>query len=352
MIKACAYGEISLKFKPDDNNLFSSLPQKLNFYISSQEAYFLSNLTNFKNSGILVSALHDDFLKDLIFRQLNKFKIKTSNIILSKKGRNSIIFEDSENNFVKKSLIDRKLSLIDNFDFEEYYFKNIFSKCSHFHVSATTPSLSNKAMYNSVRALRLAKEMELETSCNINYNPNLWNYKTGFNKVDPERIISEIGNYCDYITGDIEDVTKIFKFEADNNNNEISYYENILLNLSKRFPHAKAVALLIRENNNHTINLGSVLYLREINQFYFSPNNFNKFKFFKVKKINDDSGVTAAFSAGLVYGLNKYKSFQYALDFALSNSILKYNFKGGFNYSSIEEIKQVMYKLKTKQIIF
>jgi len=351
MIKACAYGEISLKLKPENNTLFTSLPQKLNFFISCPEAYFLSNLTNFKNSAILVSAIHDDFLKDLIFRQLNKFKIKTSNIILSKKGRNPIIFEDSDNNFIKKNIIDRKLSLIDNFEFDEYYFKNIFLKCNHFHISAITPSLSNKAMYNSIRALRLAKEMDIETSCNINFNPNLWNYKTGYNKVDPDRIITEIGNYCDYLTGNIEDITKIFNFEAGNNiNYNISNYENILLNFSKRFPHAKSVAMIITENNNNIINIGSVLYLREINQFYFSPNNYNKFKFFKVKKINDDNGITAAFTAGLVCGLNKYKSPQQALDFALSNSILKYNFKGGFNYSSLEEVKQVMNKLKTKQI--
>ncbi|MBN2547144.1 MAG: hypothetical protein JXB50_15185 [Spirochaetes bacterium] len=353
MIKACAYGEISLKFNPDENTSFSSIPQKLNFFVSSPEAYFLSNITNFKNKATLITAVHDDFLKDLIFRQLNMFKINTSNIILSKKGRNPIIFEDSNQNFLKKIHFDRKSSLIDTFDFEEYNFKNTFLKCNHFHISAITPSLSNKAMYNCIRALRLAKEMELETSCNLNFNSNFWNYKTGYNKIDPERIITEIGNYCDFLSGDIEDIKKIFNFETGNNTNyNLSHYENILLNLSKRFPHAKVAAIIISKNSNDMINFGSVLYIREINQFYFSPNNVNKFKFFKVKKTNDINGIKEAFSAGLVYGLNKYKSPQHALDFALSNSILKYNYKSGFNYSSLEEIKLLMNKIKTKQIYF
>ncbi|HPO50487.1 MAG TPA: PfkB family carbohydrate kinase, partial [Spirochaetota bacterium] len=126
--------------------------------------------------------------------------------------------------------------------------------------------------------------------------------------------------------------------ESDN----LIYYENLLLQISKRFPHIKIIALSIRKSLSASSNfLGAVLYKRETNQFYFSPNSGGNYETVRLEPINDRVGSGDAFAAGFIYALSKYDNLQETLDFALASSILKHTYKGDFNYATVKEVEDI-----------
>lgn len=351
-MKASAFGEIIFEISPYENNFFLNNSDKVSLSIFSNELFFLSNIANFNGKSYYISALPDNFLKDYISRRLNEFKIKDYGITFSKKGRHSILFSEKETEFDKKDVFERRGSVFDNLLFEDLKFNNIFSKSDHFHLSTITPALSYNVMDITLRALRLAKEMGLEVSLDVSYKENLWKYRTAFNKVDPVRVVSECASYSDVLTGRIDHFEKLFGYDASKGS-KISKYENILLDISKNYPHLKVVALLIiKYDSFNQINFGAAMYVRHINQFYFAPNFYNKLRYFKIKSIKDFSGISSAFASGIAYGLRRFDMLQEVLDFALSNALLKSRYKGGFNYTRKEEVELLMNRFKTKHIHF
>ena len=110
--------------------------------------------------------------------------------------------------------------------------------------------------------------------------------------------------------------------------------------------------MLIRntKSNNSTNNIGGVLYIRETNQFFFSPNIFNKFEPITIDSTYFESGEREAFYSGLIFGLKKYKGIQHALDFAVSSTLLKYTHLGDINYSNVNEVNQFMQSSKFRRM--
>ena len=123
--------------------------------------------------------------------------------------------------------------------------------------------------FNDPDKARLAKEIGLEVSCDLNYRSKLWDYKINDEKVDPDRVMSEIAVYCDYLFGNETDIQSFFKIdfrkkEYEYEQDDLAYYENLLLAVSKRFPHIKIIALSIRKSINANTNyMGGILYIRD-----------------------------------------------------------------------------------------
>jgi 2-dehydro-3-deoxygluconokinase len=316
---------------------------------------FLANLSNLGVKTFFVSALPDNKLGLSALKQLDKFRINHRYVQLLKKGRMGIYFvEHGVGTRPSYVIYDRKNSTVNYFDFSDYNFIETFKKCNHYHLSGITPALSKNMMITSVRSVRLAKELGLEVSCDLNYRSSLWKYHINQKRVDPENVISEICSYCDYLTGNASDIQKIFNIEFENNfnNDNIVYYQNLLLQISKRFPHIKIIAVTIHKSVGTYENyIGSCAYKRETNQFFFSPNKNNIYKPFLIDTIVDRIGSEDAFSSGFIYGLKKYNKIQNALDFGLACSVLKHSYLGDFNHASVNEIKSFLKGDHPKKII-
>lgn len=346
MLRVCAFGEIMARFIPSKKVVFETLPKDLEFSFGGSEANFLSNISNFGGRSYFISALPDNYLGRSCLKYLNAFNINNSNVKISKKGRMGLYFiEEGFGTRASEVLYDRKGSSINYYNFEDYDFGSVFKKCDHYHISGISAALSEKVMHVILNSARLAKEMGLTVSCDLNFRNKLWNYKIRGEKVDPGRIISEVAIYCDYLFGNEMDIQKYFDFDIKNNEykyeqDDIVYYENLLLRLSQMFPHNKLIALSLRKSLNANANfIGGVLYIRETNQFYFSPNDYNKYKPHLVEPICDRVGSGDAFSAGMVYGLNKFDQTQVVLDFAVASSVLKHSYRGDFNYASLKDVR-------------
>jgi 2-dehydro-3-deoxygluconokinase len=345
-MRVCAFGEIGIKISPQNYTSFSSLPETLDFTYSCSEVNFLGYLSNLGWKVNFISAVSDDDLGIGAKYLLNKLKINSFYTLKMKKCKTGLsLIENGIGKRQSKEINYRYNSPVAKTNFEEYSFDKAFDHTEHFHLSAFTPSISENAMHSSIRAVRLAKEMGIEVSFNLNDEKCLWKYHVRGKKVNREQVLNEIIFYSDYLFCSGMKAEKLFKLEIKDkdyyeDDNEIIYYENLVLQLSKKFPHLKLIALLCNDSNNY----GGILYKRETNQFFYSPNIDGYFKKVNIDRILDSSGCDDVFCAGFIFGLKKYIDLQYVLDFAVLSSVMKTSFKGETSYSNFQEIEALMKK--------
>jgi 2-dehydro-3-deoxygluconokinase len=346
MINVSSFGEILVRLMPLNKSVFISMPQYLEFSFGGAELNFLVNVANFGGRSFLISALPNNPLGNAAYRMLDKFNIDKRYVRMSNKGRMGLYFvEEGIANRASNVLYDRKGSSFNFYKFENYPFHKAFLKSSFYHITGITPGLSEDLLYTTLRSVRLAKEMKLEVSCDLNYRSKLWDYKINGEPVNKESAMSDIAVYCDYIFGNEIDIIKFYNINVNkkvfkNFEDILIYYQNILLSFSKRFPHVKIVALSIRKSKSASSNyIGGVLYIRQSNQFYFSPNINNRFKPYLIEPINDRIGAGDAFSSGFLIGLKKYQNPQYALDFAVASSVLKHSYRGDVSYATLSDVE-------------
>jgi len=352
MIKVCAFGEIMARFTPNDKDIFSALPDRINFTFGGAEANFLANLSNLDVKTYFVSALPNNSLGNAVIKHLSKFKINSDYIKITNNGRLGLYFVE-EGIAHRSSVVtyDRENSSINLLKFEDFNFAEVFEKVDHFHISGITPALSEAAMVSSIESVKLAKKMGLTVSCDLNYRAKLWKYKINGVYVNPKMVMSEILKSVDYLFGNEIDIQSIFGIEHKKGSSlnlqgdkKRVYYENILSDTSKLFPNIEIIALSLRDSINATSNyITGVLYKRDSNKFVFSPVIEDDYAKNLVEPINDRIGSGDAFSSGLIFALDKYNSdLQKALDFAVASSILKHTYRGDFSYATMQDIENIM----------
>ncbi len=344
-----SFGEILVRLTPLNKSVFASIPQYLEFSFGGAELNFLVNFSNLGGRSYMVSALPDNPLGKAALRMLDKFNIDKKYVRLSKKGRMGLYFvEEGISNRGSLASYDRKNSSFNYYNFESYPFSRVFSKTSLFHITGITPALSKELLFTTLRAVRLAKEMKLEVSCDLNYRPKLWDYRIDDEAVDSERAMSDIAVYCDYLFGNDTDLENFYRLNAPkkiikNFEDILINYQNLLLACSKRFPHIKIIALTVRKLKNAGGSyIGGVMYIRQTNQFYFSPDINNRFRPYLVNPVNDVIGAGDAFCSGFFTGLAMHQNQQLALDYAVASSVLKHSYRGDISYATLNSIESLL----------
>lgn len=196
--------------------------------------------------------------------------------------------------------------------------------------------LSQKAADECLKAIKVANELGVTVSCDINYRGNLWNYGKNASEVMPALVEG-----CDLIMGNEEDCEKVFAikpkyFDAANTQGNInqSTFESVCQQMMARFPRCKKMAVTLRGaiNANHNTWCG-ILY--DGKQLYQSVK-------YDITDIVDRVGGGDSFMGGLIYGLLHYEDNKKALDFATAASAYKHTLKGDFNWATVEEVEALM----------
>jgi len=329
MIKVVTFGEIMLRLKsPFFERLFQSPVLEATF--GGGEANVAVSLANFGVYVSYVTALPDNDIGDACIRELRKFNIDTSQIVRSE-GRMGIYFlENGANQRSSIVVYDRAGSSIAVAKLHSIDFKAAFKDATCFHITGITPAISQSAADLSLEAVRIAKKTGLTVSCDLNYRKNLWRYgKTS------QEVMSRIMEYVDIVIANEEDCQKALgiksSVEVEKGSLETSKYKDLSDTVLKSFPGIKMIAITLRESESADIN-GWSACLNDRNGFIIS-------KKYMIKDIVDRVGSGDAFSAGLIYGLNKYEDKTDALEFAVAASCLKHSISGDFNMVSVREVE-------------
>src|SRR5690606_786566 len=209
--------------------------------------------------------------------------------------------------------------------------ENVFEGATWFHFSGITAAISQSAADACLEAVKIAHDLGLTISCDLNYRSKLWQYGKA-----PSEVMPELLKYCHVILGDIDTayfMLGIPKVNPDYQNDEA--LPKLYSRLYECCPNLQTVATTLRYSINASRQqIGGILY---------DGNTIFKTSVRDVHPVVDRVGTGDAFMGGLIYGLVEFKEDkQKALDFAVAACCLKHTIAGDYNLVTLEEVGRLM----------
>ena len=332
MSQVVTFGEIMLRLKsPNFEKLFQSPVLEATF--GGGEANVAVSLANFGMDAAFVTMLPDNALGEACLMEIRKFGVDVSNIKKGE-GRLGVYFlETGSNQRPSKVVYDRADSAIAKVQPGAIDWAEAFKGAEWFHITGITPALSQNAADASLEAVKIAKEMGLTVSCDLNYRAKLWKYGKS-----AQEVMSALIEYVDIVIANEEDCQKSLGIQAESDVEsgvlDTELYERLAKKVKETYPRLKAVAITLRESRSANHNDWSACL--------YDGASFMLSQKYAITDIVDRVGGGDAFASGLIYGLCKYSDKQQALEFAVAASCLKHTISGDLNRVSAKDVEGVL----------
>ncbi|QIK53321.1 sugar kinase [Dysgonomonas sp. HDW5B] len=335
MKKVVTFGEIMLRLSAPGYQRFIQ-SNNLNATFGGGEANVAVSLSNYGIPTDFVTRLPKNDIADWCISDLRKYNVGTSNIQRGGDRVGIYFLETGAVARASKVVYDRANSAIAEIKPGMINWREIFKDAQWFHWTGITPALSQGAADACLEAIKIANEMGVTVSTDLNYRKNLWKYGKTADQVMPALVEG-----CDIILGNEEDAEKVFGikpegFDVAHTGGEVNAaeFESVCTQMMKKFPRAKKVIITLRGSINANHNTwGGCLYS---NKLYQS-------KRYDISHIVDRVGGGDSFMGGLIYGLITYpQDDQKALEFAVAASCLKHTIYGDYNLVTVSEVENLM----------
>jgi 2-dehydro-3-deoxygluconokinase len=331
-MRTVTFGEVMLRLKtPGVERLFQSAELEANF--GGGEANVAVSLANYGMPVSFVTALPKNAVADACIHELRGLGVDTSDIVRQGERIGIYFLETGANQLPSKVIYDRAYASIATAEPGSFDWQRIFEDANWFHITGITPAISEVARQNAMESVRVAREMGVTVSCDLNYRKNLWQYGKKASEV-----MRELVKFVDVAIANEEDVQKVLEIKADVEveSGELSHsvYEQLTNKVLEAYPQMKLIAITLRESKSADTN-GWAACLNDRQNFLLS-------KRYMITDIVDRVGGGDSFSGGLIYGLNHYQTHQEALEFAVAASCLKHSINGDYNRVSVEDVFKLM----------
>ena len=309
----------------------------LNATFGGGEANVAVSLANYGIDTEFVTRLPNNDLADWCVSELRKYNVGTKEIIRGGERVGIYFLETGAVARSSKVVYDRANSSIADIKPGMINWREVLKDADWFHWTGITPALSQGAADACLEAIKVANELGVTVSTDLNYRKNLWKYGKKASEVMPELVAG-----CDIILGNEEDAEKVFGikpegFDAEHTGGEVdaAEFQSVCAQLMNKFPRARKVIITLRGSINANHNTwGGVLY---------SNDTLYQSKRYDITHIVDRVGGGDSFMGGLIYGLLTYTDDdQKALDFAVAASCLKHTIYGDFNLVTVSEVENLM----------
>ncbi|MDO5571072.1 MAG: sugar kinase [Bacteroidales bacterium] len=334
--KVVTFGEIMLRLATPGYERFSQATS-LSATFGGGEANVAVSLANYGVDAEFVSRLPKNDIARACEMDLHKYGVSTKNMVYGGERLGIYFLETGAVARASKVIYDRANSSISQIEPGMIDWYKVFEDACWFHWTGITPAISQGAADVCLEALKVANELGITVSTDINYRKNLWKYGKTASEIMPELV-----SRCDIILGNEEDCEKVFGikpegFDVNSTNGEVDAekFGSVCKQMISLFPRCKKMIITLRGavNANHNTWAG-VLYSEDI---------LKQSKKYDITHIVDRVGGGDSFMGGLIYGLLKYPdSDAKALEFAVAASCLKHTIYGDFNQVTVEEVEKLM----------
>ncbi|MFS4493429.1 PfkB family carbohydrate kinase [Maribacter sp. 2308TA10-17] len=336
MKKVITFGEIMLRLTPQGFLRFS---QANNFDVvyGGGESNVAVSLANYGIPVDFVSRLPDNDIGHCALIEMRKRAVGTEQIVFGGDRLGIYFLETGAVSRGSKVVYDRANSAMSEIAPGMMDWKSIFSDAQWFHWTGITPAISQSAADTCLEAVKMASEMGLTISTDLNYRAKLWKYGG-----DREDIMTELTSYCDIILGNEEDAEKHFGIRPEGlditmhgEHVKAEAFLSVCEQMMKKFPKAKKVITTLRGSISASHNSWAGVLYDGARMF--------KSREYQITDIVDRVGGGDSFMGGLIYGLLQYpEDNQKALDFAVAASCLKHTIKGDANLVTVAEVEKLM----------
>lgn len=337
-MKVITFGEIMLRLSPP-NFLRFSQTNSFDVVYGGGESNVAVSLANYGIPVDFVTQLPKNDIGQCALMELRKRGVGTNKIIFGGERLGIYFLETGAVSRGSKVIYDRAHSAISQITTSTIDWKAVFEDATWFHWTGITPAISQSAADVCLEAIKVASEMGITISTDLNYRAKLWNYCDDTHR---EAIMTELTSYCDIILGNEEDAEKHFGIKPaglditkEGHKVKATSFLSVCKQLMKKFPKAKKVITTLRGSISASHNTwAGVLYDGE---------KMYETRQYQITHIVDRVGGGDSFMGGLIYGLLKNPTDdQKALDFAVAASCLKHTIKGDANLVTVSEVEKLM----------
>ena len=334
-MKVVTFGEVMLRLSAPGYLRFSQARQ-FDATFGGGEANVAVSLANYGVDAAFVTRLPKNDIADMCVSELKGFGVDTSGIIYGGERVGIYYLETGAVARGSKVIYDRAHSSISEIKPGMVDWKKVLQGADWFHWTGITPALSQGDADDCLEDIKVANELGVKVSCDLNYRKKLWQYGKTAAEVMPALVEG-----CDLILGNEEDAEKEFGikpegFDAEKTGGEIDQtrFESVCRQLMIRFPRCKKVAITLRGSINANHNTwGGVLY---------DGTTLWQSRRYDITHIVDRVGGGDSFMGGLLYGLLALGSDQEAIEFAAASSALKHTIIGDYNRVSLAEVQALV----------
>jgi len=336
MKKVITFGEIMLRLAPVDFLRFSQA-NSFDIVYGGGESNVAISLANYNVPVEFVTRLPINDIGQCALMELRKRGVGTQHVIEGGDRLGIYFLETGAVSRASKVVYDRAHSAMSEITPGMVDWKEVFKDAQWFHWTGITPAISQSAADACLEAVKVASEMGITISTDLNYRAKLWNY--GGNR---EKIMTQLTSYCDIILGNEEDAEMHFGIRPEGidistqaEHVKAEAFLSVCQQMKRKFPRAKKVITTLRGSISASHNTwAGVLYNGK--KLYESTE-------YQITHIVDRVGGGDSFMGALIYGLIHYPdNDQKALDYAVAASCLKHTIKGDANLVTIEEIEKLM----------
>lgn len=309
----------------------------LNATFGGGEANVAVSLANYGLNAEFVTRLPENDIAEWCISDLRKYNVGTQNIIRGGERVGIYFLETGAVARPSKVVYDRANSSIADIQPGMIDWKEVLRDADWFHWTGITPALTQGAAEACLEAIKMANELGVTVSTDLNYRKNLWKYGKKASDVMPALVEG-----CNIILGNEEDAEKVFGIKPEGvdvahtcGDVDAAEFESVCTQMMTKFPRAKKVIITLRGSINANHNTwGGILY---------AGGKLFKSRRYDITHIVDRVGGGDSFMGGLIYGLLTYTGDdQRALDFAVAASCLKHTIYGDFNLVSAVEVESLM----------
>ncbi|MCW2120364.1 sugar kinase [Flavobacterium sp. 7A] len=330
MKKVITFGEILLRLSTDRHLRFSQAESFKATY-GGGEFNVAVSLANYGITAEYVTKIPNNELGISALKEMRKLDVGCDNVLFGGDRLGIYFLETGTSTRASNVIYDRANSSMADLKVGEINWREILKGATWFHWSGITPALSESATQACLEAIKIAHEMGLTISTDLNYRAKLWNYG-----VQPKEVMPELLKYSHVILGDIDTayfMLGLDKVDPDYTKGELlpSLYDTIF----KMCPDLKYVATTLRYSVSASHQrIGGVMY--DGKKLYNAAVQ-------EVTPVIDRVGSGDAFMGGLIYGLNEEPlDEQRALNFAVAACCLKHTISGDYNLVTKPEIEKLL----------
>jgi len=333
--KVVTFGEIMLRLATPGFERVSQCNQFMaNF--GGGESNVAVSLSNYGIETEFITRLPKNDIADSCIMTLRKYGVGTKEILRGGDRVGIYFLETGAVTRASKVIYDRANSAISEIKPGMVDWRKVFKDANWFHWTGITPALSQSCADACLEAIKIANEMGVTVSTDLNFRKNLWRYGKTAAEIMPALVEG-----CDLILGNEEDAEMVFGikpegFKSHDTNGLIDpqVFQSVCVQLMEKFPRAKKVIISLRGSINANRNTWrGVLY---------SGGTLKVSHDYDITHIVDRVGAGDSFMGGLIYGLLTYPDDQKALDFGVAASCLKHTIYGDFNLVTVDEVEKLM----------
>src|SRR5690606_10770973 len=209
MKKVVTFGEIMLRLAPPDFLRFSQA-NSFDVVYGGGESNVAVSLANYGIPVDFVTRLPKNDIGECALMEMRKRGVGTNYIVYGGDRLGIYFLETGAVSRGSKVVYDRAHSAISEIKRGRIDWAKALEGADWFHWTGITPAISQGAADACLEAVKIASEMGLTISTDLNYRAKLWKYGK-----EPEEIMTELVSYCDVILGNEEDAEKHFGIHPD-----------------------------------------------------------------------------------------------------------------------------------------